>query len=57
MSDETFQWVLLMFSVCVELAGNLEKEHHDRWNPIVWDLTRQLKQEAEALAWEKAKVR
>jgi len=47
---------MTIFSVCMELAASLEKEHHDRWHPIIWELARQLRQEAENLAWEKAKA-
>lgn len=57
LSDETFQWTLLLFAICMEVAANIEKEHHDRWHPLVWDLAKFLKNEIEALAWEKAKAR
>lgn len=46
-----------MFDICMELAASLEKEHHDNWHPLVWLLARSLKQEAEELAWEKARAK
>lgn len=55
LSDDLYHWVMSMFSVCLELASALDKEHHDRWHPIVWELARQLRHEAEELAWEKAR--
>jgi hypothetical protein len=56
-SDEMFKWVLLMFNTCMELAAVLDKEHHDRWHPIVWFLAQQLRHEAEEWALEKARAR
>jgi hypothetical protein len=52
-----FKWVLLMFNTCIELAAVLDKEHHDRWHPIVWFLAQQLRHEAEEWALEKARAR
>ncbi len=56
LSDDLYQWSLVMYSICAELASNLDKEHHDRWHPIVFELAKQLRQEAEHLAWEKARA-
>jgi hypothetical protein len=55
LTDDQWQWVLALFTVCQELALHFERLSVDDWHPLIYYLAFVLRKEAEALAIEQAR--
>lgn len=55
LTDEQWQWVLALFTICQELALHFDHLFVDDWHPLVYYLAFVLRKEAEALAIEQVR--